>query len=442
MTIKSRLTLMFFGGILLAAMAVSASLLYFHHEGLKARARQAPVLLLRSAESMAREALLAEDPLLLAAYLRRLLGEHPELAGARMRPEGEDWVDVRSPPKIPGLEKLSAEAAAGLKGGERRMAVELYFSRSALDAPLDALLRESLRRAGLIVAFVALLGLPLSFHLAGRFTRPLEELGRGLDRVAAGETAVLSASRRTDELGRLARRFDRMQEGLRELDRMKSAFIKSVTHDLRSPLSAIESYARLLAQDAGLGPAGREHLGHIETNARRLADHITQLLESARIERGMFDVSPKSMDLAALARDTVLFFGARAREAGVRLAFELPEGSLPVVADPERIGQVLTNLVGNALKFTPGGGKVTVYARRRPDGKALEAGVIDTGVGVAATDQERLFKPFERVEGSSKVEGSGLGLSIAKTIVEMHGGRIAVESEPGKGSRFYFTLPL
>jgi len=445
MTLKTRLSAMFFGGILVAALAVSSSLLWLELGVVRRQALQKADWMLDAAAVMARESLIAEDPMMLSGYLAGALREHPELAAARLRVDG-DWLDVdpagpAGAPAAPGRSFVRRAAAkAVVKGRAVEAEVELTFSRDAFEGDVRSLFGGSLKSSALIVLLVALLGLPLSVHLAGRFLSPVEELSRAMDRVAAGESRSALPVLRDDELGRLTARFNRMWERLGELDRMKAAFVKSVTHDLKSPLGAIESYARLLARESSLDEAGKGNLAHIETNARRLGEHITQLLESARIERGVLDMAPQPMDLAGMVRDTVLFFGPRGREADVRLSFELPEGELGVTADPDRIQQVFTNLVGNALKFTRAGGRITVYARRR-DGGGVEAGVMDTGIGIEAKDLGRLFQRFERLETPFKTDGSGLGLSIVKSIVEAHGGAVSVESEPGKGSKFSFTLP-
>lgn len=442
MSLKARLSLMFFGGILVSSLAVSASLLWLGRGETRLQAMREPGLVLDSAAKMAEESLLAEDPMMLMSYLGDLMENREALAGARVRREGT-WIAVKAPArkKLPPQDLrlvLSKKASIRLKGEARETEVELTFSRGPLERRSRELFNDSAKSAVIIIFLVALLGLPLSIHLAGRFLAPVNELEGAIDRVAAGESHEAIPVRRDDELGRLTSRFNRMWERLGELDAMKTAFVKSVTHDLKSPLGAIESYARNLAQESDLDDAGKENLAHIETNARRLREYIINLLEISRIERGMLDISPREMDLAEMIRDTVLFFGPRAREAGLKLAFELERGKLPVTADPERIQQVLNNLVGNAMKFTRDG-SVTVYAKKKDD--LVEVGVIDTGIGIEEKDLKRLFQRFTRIETPFQTDGSGLGLSIAKTIVELHGGGISVESEPGTGSRFFFTLP-
>jgi len=445
--LKTKLSLMFFFGIILAAMAVAGSLLWLQKGELRRRAFEKPDLILASSTKMAQESLLADDPLMLMSYLSDLLKTHEELAAARAKGDDGVWISARVPKgkgAVPEEGRLvkGGLAEAVIDGQPGTVAVELAFSKVLLERDARELFQRSLKSSVIIIFLVALLGLPLSFRLAGAFIAPIDQLGRAMDRVGEGETRAELAVERKDELGRLSGRFNRMQQKLRELDEMKGSFIRSVSHDLKSPLSAIESYARRLKKESGLDENALGSVEHIETNAKRLREFITQLLTTARIERGAFDVSLKTIDLAELIRDTVLFLGPRAREAELRLAFELPDGELLIDADPERMGQVLTNLVSNAVKFTRPGGEVTVYAKRlEGEGRPrIEAGVIDTGIGIAAKDLSRLFTRFSRIETGFKTDGTGLGLSIAKKIVELHGGKIAVDSEPGKGSRFFFSV--
>lgn len=215
-----------------------------------------------------------------------------------------------------------------------------------------------------------------------------------------------------------------------------------MSHELRSPLEAIDSHARgMSAQLHGLDDATRARLESIHKNASRLGHFVSSLLEMSKIERGRLDYAPKPSELEPLIRDLVLFLAPRAAEAKLSLSAEVEPG-LPVFSfDPDLITQVLTNLVSNALKFTPAGGKVLVSVKREGPGKVI-CSVEDTGVGIPPEALQQIFAPFMRIPNSMRANGTGLGLSISKKIVETHGGRIAVESSAGKGSRFYFELPL
>lgn len=438
MSLRAKLVAVLFLGATLTAAGVAASLLWLQRGDPDRRMEERRAAIVRFAAEMARESVLADDPMMLSSHLAAAIERDPAVLSARFR-IGPDWIPVGDP--IPGWVK-SARVGVRSGGETKPVEIEIAFSRERLEGEAREVFGRSVQSAGLVLALVVVFAFPFAWALAGRFTAPLEALIAAIDRLAEGESHEPLPENRRDELGRVAARFNRMTEKLRQLDAMKDTFVRSVSHDLKAPLSAIESYARRIADEGGVDGKARENLSHIETNAKRLREYIVQLLEEARIERGMLDIAPERFDLAETVRDTVVFFGPRAKESDMRLSFELPEQSLPVTADPERIQQVFTNLVGNALKFTRPGGSITVYAKRSEDDpNAVEAGVIDTGVGIAPEDQKRLFTRFERVKNPLKTGGAGLGLAIVKGIVEAHGGSVGVDSSPGSGSRFYFHLP-
>jgi len=232
-----------------------------------------------------------------------------------------------------------------------------------------------------------------------------------------------------------------MSRRLGELDEMKKLLVASVSHELRSPLGAIESQVRgMLGEDAAVGPKSRQSLESIRRHAARLEHFVNSMLEMSKIERGKLEFSPRSGDISSIVEDAVLFFTPRSKDAGLFLEKKIEPGIPSFAFDPDLISQVLANLLSNALKFTPKGGTVTVSARRGADGGAVVS-VEDTGVGIPAEALKRIFTPFERVPNELRATGTGLGLAISKAVVERHGGRIGVESVEGKGSRFTFELP-
>lgn len=229
---------------------------------------------------------------------------------------------------------------------------------------------------------------------------------------------------------------------LQELDRLKSNFVNAISHDLKTPLTAILGYAELVEdQVAGpLSPEYRGYMGQIERATRRLEGMVNDLLDFARMDAGTFQLRPEQADLGAAVQEVVESLQPLAEEAHVRLGVELPDEPLALTMDAPRIQRVVTNLVGNALKFTPEGGSVHVKAFRQEG--ALRTEVTDTGVGIAPEDQAKLFQRFSQLQAGKARGGTGLGLSISKALVEAHQGRIGVMSEPGKGSTFWFELPL
>ncbi len=228
----------------------------------------------------------------------------------------------------------------------------------------------------------------------------------------------------------------------RQLEQMRTEFVSNVTHELRTPLTSIQGFAETLLEGALDEPETARHFVEImQRESRHLAALIDELLDLSRVESGKFRMRRQPTAPQKLIAETVSRLAQKAERAGIQLMTEVPE-SLPLVsADPDRLIQVLRNLVENAIKYTPAGGRVTLSARHE-GGRVLIA-VSDTGVGIPRADLGRIFERFYRVDKARtrSTGGTGLGLAIAKHIVEAHGGTIAVESEVGKGSTFTVALP-
>jgi signal transduction histidine kinase len=231
-------------------------------------------------------------------------------------------------------------------------------------------------------------------------------------------------------------------EELSKLDQMKSDFISTVSHELRTPLTAIKNAVDLLVnREAGAltNPQDR-FLTIAARNIRRLSTMINDILDFSKIEAGKLELRFSDVDLAVVIKQVVATYQAQAQAGSIHLQMQCDEELPEIYANADRLEQVLGNLVGNALKFTPKGGQITVSARR--DGAAVEVHVADTGIGIAPEHQKHLFERFYQVGDpfTKSTGGSGLGLTIVKELVEAHGGDIRVESEVAKGSHFVFTL--
>lgn len=229
-----------------------------------------------------------------------------------------------------------------------------------------------------------------------------------------------------------------------EADRAKTEFISTVSHELRTPMTSIKGYVDLLL----LGSAGplsemqRRFLQIVKANADRLKLLVDDLLDISRIESGRLQLDLRPVPLEAAVEAVVASLKARIDEKKQRLELDLPEFLPPVHADKDRLIQILSNLVSNAHKYTPEGGRICI--RARAEDEAVHVEVSDTGIGIPPEALPRIFERFYRVDDPRVQEtpGTGLGLSIVKALVEMHGGRIWVESEVGKGSTFHFTIPI
>ncbi len=227
----------------------------------------------------------------------------------------------------------------------------------------------------------------------------------------------------------------------RELSALKSDFVNSVSHELRSPLTAIVGYGELL-EDQVAGPLNADQAGFVQRlglAALQLQRLVDDLLDAARIDAGTFKLRLEPCDPGLQVREVLAQLAPQLDAAGLTLEADVVPAPRPVLCDSQRIGQVLTNLIGNAIKFTPKGGTITVRLRWDAAGARFE--VRDTGVGIAPEDVPKLFQRFGQLAAGKKRGGTGLGLAISKTIVVAHGGEIGVESAPGTGSTFWFSLP-
>ena len=231
----------------------------------------------------------------------------------------------------------------------------------------------------------------------------------------------------------------------RELDKMKTDFISVVSHELRTPLTSIKGYTDLLLSGATgeVSELQAEFLGIIQSSTTRLSNLINDILDISRIESGSIQIKHEPIDYRRIVSDTLRLMKAAADEKQISMDASLPESIPPVRGDTDKVTQVLANLVSNAIKYTPQGGWVKVSLEVTGEASVTTC-VADSGIGVADEDQPKLFQKFFRADNTSTREagGTGLGLVIAKTIIELLGGAIWVESEPGRGSRFSFTLPL
>jgi signal transduction histidine kinase len=227
---------------------------------------------------------------------------------------------------------------------------------------------------------------------------------------------------------------------LKELDKMKSDFVATITHDLRSPLTAIQGALALLPELGGLTGEQQEFTERAMRNVEHMDTLIRNLLDIGRIEAGL-EMEMEPIRLDAVIEEVVANLLGGARSKGLILQAVVPDDVPPVRGNHTRLMQVMTNLLDNAIRYTPRGGKITV--RVEDAGEHVTVSVSDTGVGIPAHAKAHIFDKFYRVESAEtrELEGIGLGLATVKSIVEKHGGQISVESTEGEGSTFYFSLP-
>jgi signal transduction histidine kinase len=241
-------------------------------------------------------------------------------------------------------------------------------------------------------------------------------------------------------------RTQELNEKSRQLEianRHKSEFLASMSHELRTPLNAIIGFSEALLERifGAMNAKQEDYLKDIHESGRHLLSLINDILDLSKIEAGRMELEAAPFHLPSVLEAALALVRERALHHDIRLALEVAPEMGEIVADERKVKQIVLNLLSNAVKFTPDGGSVTLSARRTEEG--VEVAVSDTGVGIAAEDQAAVFEEFRQVgrDYLGKHEGTGLGLALARRFVELHGGRIAVTSAPGRGTTFTFTLP-
>lgn len=299
------------------------------------------------------------------------------------------------------------------------------------------------RRLGLIGLILSCaLALGGSLGLAWYLGRSLGALRRGVAQVGAGGDYQPMNLASADELGELARAFDSLAAQLRQEERLRAEFIATLSHEVRTPLTSIREAVNLVREGV-LGPVGErqvQFLSVAEGEVQRLTGLLERLMQVTSLEARDLDLAPRPMAAAGLILDAAQRLAATALARRVEIACQ-PGPELIVQADPDQVRQVLLNLVGNALKFSPEGGQLSLSATAQA-GEAVFA-VADQGPGIPAEEQAYVFQKFYRGRAvKDRVDGVGLGLSLSQRIIAAHGGRMWLASAPGAGSTFYFSLPL
>jgi signal transduction histidine kinase/DNA-binding response OmpR family regulator len=277
---------------------------------------------------------------------------------------------------------------------------------------------------------------PFEFHASSR---------RFMEALAAQAALAVNNSRLFHELKGNNQQLQAANQKLRDLDELKSRFLRMATHELRTPLTLILGYDSMLAESAKprLSPDEQEMLSEAIQSCRRLIHLVNSMLDIHRIEAGKMELCLAPCDLTRMLGRVVTLFQTEAQRKGIHLGLQVPASLPQVEVDGERVEQVIINLVANALKFTDAGGSVRIGVGE-VGRNAVEVSVSDTGIGIPLEQQSQIFAEFARINRPGQKrdrEGSGLGLAIAKRIIEAHAGEITVNSEVGRGSTFRFRIP-
>jgi len=326
---------------------------------------------------------------------------------------------------------------------------------------------QSLFVTGLLLLVALIPALLLSVFFARRMVRPIQTLHAAAAQIGSGTWDRRIDIRTGDELEALAETFNQMAARLRDsynsleqqvaertrelgdaitqlesASRHKSDFLANMSHELRTPLNAIIGFSEVLLERmfGDINAKQKEYLQDILSSGRHLLSLINDILDISKVEAGRMELQPAPTDLRFVLQNSVSLVRERATRQGISLDIDVDSTIGTIEADERRVKQILFNLLSNALKFTPAGGRVTLTATGIGD--VVQISVRDTGIGIRREDQDRIFEEFQQAGPGKAVEGTGLGLALAKRFVEMHGGRIWVESDVGTGSSFTFTLPI
>jgi signal transduction histidine kinase len=315
---------------------------------------------------------------------------------------------------------------------EDKLVGAIYLSQPLRD--VTVVLRDLRARWLLATAVALVLSGVVGLLLSGAIARPVRRLTTAAGAVARGDLDQQVPVRSRDDLGRLSRAFNDMTARLRAARQMQTDFVADVSHELRTPLTAIKGLLVNLIDAAG--PGERPSLDLAERETDRLIRLVNQLLDFSRWQAGRLELNRHPVEVGAVARAAVTLSEGRAGHRGVTLKADIRPGLPAILADPDRLQQVILNLLDNAIKFTPSGGQVTLTAAGCEEG--VKVCVQDTGRGMSQEEQEQAFEAYYRGAGG----GSGLGLTIARAIVDAHGGQMGLESDSKQGSLVWFTLPV
>jgi signal transduction histidine kinase len=301
-------------------------------------------------------------------------------------------------------------------------------------------LKQMYRAVALAAGGAVLLSLIVGALLASSLTRPLRELKQATQRMAGGELEQQVKIRTKDEIGDLGQTFNQMSHQLARSNQLRRQMTADIAHDLRTPLTVIAGYIESM-RDGVLSPT-KQRLNVIYAEITRLQRLVEDLRMLSRVEAGELALSRQLMPIERLLRQTAAAFQHQAEQHGVQLIVQSAEDLPDISIDEMRMLQVMGNLMTNALRYTPDGGIVTLISQR--DGNWAVVKVKDTGSGISPEDLPRVFDRFYRGDASRSEQNgeSGLGLAIARALVQAHAGEIVVESQPGQGTTFIMRLPL
>lgn len=462
MTIRAKITTLVTALMAGVVLLNSANLAFVETSRAKAASVERMYTLMEGVHSIARESLKSHDELMLLSYLKFLMQEYPEIEVVEVGREGHRSVlgEARTP-LIRRTITLTEANAAAFRAADPdaprpaaaavsnsippdTFTIQLGFSKSALEDKVRAVQRDLWRTIGLIAGVGLLLGLAGSLWVGRLLARPLAELAAAARRVGAGRLDTQVPVRGSDELADLSSCFNDMAGRMHDLVAFKEDLMSTLSHEMRTPLGGLKGFLQYLQS----APAARSSVEREKAYSTML-EAVNQMELSLTNALMLFRAGSRPaiqrdlVDMNEIAGEVIRLFTPAAQANGVRLSGPRGPRAFVVEGDRELLRRIVINLVANAVHYTPNGGEVK--AALADGGETVVFSVSDTGPGVAEADRRRIFEKFYRAEGPDgrpqRIPGSGLGLAIAKQAVDLHGGSIWVESEPGKGSTFQVELP-
>lgn len=475
MRLRTRFSFLTSGLVILVIAAVGIVLFIFEKQMLTKEIKNNQVTMINSLAQVAKESLILQDDLMLFNYLKLVAANRGVNYAIIMDSRGK--VISHSNGKFIGTilsdsiskniiktqkelkevyfctymndnrVKILEIGAPVIRADKIERIARIGFLQDVINSTVNNTLKKTRNRIFGVAVWALILGLIGSLILARMLSKPIDELAQGAKLIGEGKLDYRINVKGDYELDGLAEEFNLMAKKLQELDEMKNDFVSSVTHELRSPLTAIKGYVEFLV-DGKAGPMNdrqTEYLNIVKNNTARLGRFINDVLDLAKIEAGQMEIIQEPIDFFNVAKEIGTLFKPLAEEKKINLAIDSAESIPKIQADVDKLRQVITNLVSNALKFTPEGGEIIIRAKKQDD-IFLQIQVKDSGIGIPPDELNQVFDKFHQVKGMrDKIrgpKGTGLGLTIVKGIIEAHKGKIWVESEVNKGTSFFFTLPI
>jgi signal transduction histidine kinase len=371
------------------------------------------------------------------------------------------YVETFADPVVRFSNRGAAELAYNSEGRKDAAAIHRRFKKfidaendlsQSRERSADSKSRHAIQLGVVGLTGSAILILLFAIYLARGIARPVTEAAAGAGQVAAGDLSIRLSQKGPGEVGELTTSFNEMAERLeatrneleeqnaqlRESERLKSDLVNTVSHELRTPLSGVLGFTKLLLTRDFDSETRRHYLGIVDAQARRLSDLLDDFLDVRRIEEGRFERARELVDMATLLREEAQLYSQQSPKHEV--AVEIDHPPLAVFGNPDRLRQVIGNLISNAIKYSPQGGVVEVSADS--DNGSVRVEVRDEGMGIPLSQQPQIFTKFFRGDAAaSGITGTGLGLAVSRDIVESHGGRMGFKSAEGKGTTFFVVLP-